>query len=237
VLKASALARPVGQYPEMIGNGTGAWLWLADVAPATRPGWIEQHTAWLTSSELARLHRIVRPERRAQLLAGHVLLRHLVAARTGLDARAVQVTTLADGRPEVTAPAGWQPSLAHSKQWVAALLDGGGLASGVDIEWMHPGRQIETIVKMACGVDAISREHAYQLWTQREAGIKAASGVAAIHVTTWHDHALAVCAGAKPAVTLIVDLDASAPPRGLELTWTTRPRLSTLVLASSRERD
>jgi hypothetical protein len=234
VLKTSAPA-PASGFRDANGDTGSVWLWLADVGPAVRPDWVERHTPWLSASELAHLERIARPERRAQLLAGHVLLRHLVAACTGGDARRVQVGTLADGRPQVNVPAGWQTSLAHSKQWVAALVAGGVPAAGVDIEWMDPRRQIQAIVEAACAVDAGSRERAYLLWTQREAEIKAGPGACATHVAAWEDRAIAVCAAAPPQATLVVDLDRYLAPRPLELTWATRPRLPAPAPAASRE--
>jgi len=205
-------------------------LWLADVAPAARPDWIEQHVGSLSVSEQARLQRIARAERRAQLLAGHVLLRRLVAASAGIAAREVNVRSQPDGRPELVAPLGWQPSLAHSKQWVAALLDMGASGAGVDIELMQPGRQIEAIVKLACGIDAESREHAYLVWAQREAEIKAGPNGAGVWVTTWSGLALAVCASASPVVAL-VDLEQPMLARTLALTWSYRPRLPVVPLA------
>lgn len=226
---------PASRSAETIATARGPWLWLADVGPAARPAWVERHAAWLSAGERARLERIGRPERRAQLLAGHVLLRHLVAARTGGEARSVNVGTLAGGRPTIDHPAGWQPSLAHSKRWVAALLVPGARAAGVDIEWMDPRRQIEAIVRMACDVETRSRELAYLLWAQREAEIKAGRGANATHVAAWEDHALAVCAVDPPATTLVVDLDAGRPSRPVELTWTTRPLLPALAPVADGE--
>lgn len=197
-------------------------LWLADIAPARRSDWIDAHAGWLSASERARWQRIARPERRAQFLAGHVLLRRLVAA-CGADAAAeVVVTSDTDGRPGV---AGWQPSLAHSKHWVAALLDADGDTVGVDIEWMQPTRQIETIVRLACSVEAESPERAYLIWAQREAEIKAGSlRQSTTRVATWNGHALAACASATPAVA-VIDLDTHAAPAVTSLDWTQPSRL------------
>ena len=201
------------------------WLWLADIGPAGQPAWIEQHGAWLSPSERLRLQRIVRTERRMQMFAGHVLLRRLVAARTGVNAREVDVCSQPDGRVELIAPSGWRPSLAHSKQWVAALLGGGMIRVGVDIERMQPDRQIQTIVKLACSIETESREHAYLVWAQREAELKAGTDARGAWVATWAGNALAVCASARPVVAE-VDLAADKPARTLELAWTSGPRLA-----------
>lgn len=199
-------------------------LWLADVAPARDTGWIARHLEWLSSAERSRLDRIGRAERRAQLLAGHVLLRRLVADAAGGLAAAVAIDTDADGRPRVTTPTGWSASLAHSGQWVAALLETGPAAPGVDIERPKPQRDIRAIVRVACGLDTGSADEAYLVWAQHEAQLKAERPDAPVWTATWQGHAVAACAGAQPAVAL-ADLAGSAAARALELAWTARPRL------------
>jgi hypothetical protein len=223
VLQVNGPAQASGDDPTMNVKSAGPWLWLADIAPALRPQWIDAHAAWLSGEEQTRLQRFGRSERRAQFLAGHILLRRLVAAHTGAAPQDVLIDARADARPAVVARVAVQASLAHSRQWVAALLQTGAASVGVDIEFMHPARQIESIVKLACDVDASSREHAYLVWAQREAAIKAGGG-ASTWVTSWTGHAIAVCAAAIPAVA-VLDLGADEAPRGLELTWTVRPAL------------
>jgi len=200
------------------------WLWLADIGPAAQPEWIDRHGAWLSASEQARLERIVRAERRAQLLAGHILLRRLVAAFTGVAACDVDLRSQPDGRVELIAPPAGRPSLAHSKQWVAALFDPGPACAGVDIERMSTGRQIQAIVKLACSIEAESPEAAYLIWAQREAEAKAGPEAPDVWVATWAGNALAVCASTLPAVAQL-DLAGELPPRALDLVWTRRPRL------------
>jgi len=217
--------RPAPERLERMTGGASPWLWLADIGPAAQPDWFEQHRAWLSASEQARLQRIVRAERRDQLMAGHILLRRLVAARTGVAPREVDVCSQPDGRVELIAPPGWQPSLAHSKQWVAALLERGQTGTGVDIERMQPDRQIQTIVKLVCSIEAESVEQAYLAWAQREAELKAGPDAAGTWVATWAGNALAVCASAPPAVAQ-VDLAAAARARALDLAWIRKPRLS-----------
>ena len=213
-----------GRSPAMMKSLPGPWLWVADIAPAKEAAWAARHAAWLSSSEHARLTRISRAERRAQMLAGHVLLRRLVAASSDVPADAVAIASDAEGRPAVEFPKGWRASLAHSGRWVVALLDAGDAASGVDIEFRQTRRDIQTIVKAACGVDVASRDHAYSVWAQREAEFKAGPGSADVWVATWDDHALAVCARAAP-VTATLDLAGDGAARRLAMMWTTRPRL------------
>jgi len=220
-----AADRPASADLTMMKETAQPWLWLADIEPATRPEWIERHAPWLSESEQARLQRIGRPERRAQLLAGHVLLRRLVAARAGMAACDVELGSQSDGRVELLSPSGWQPSLAHSKQWVAALADTGVRGAGVDIELMQAERQIQAIVHMACAVETESREHAYLVWAQHEAELKAGAGAIGAWVTTWSGHALAICASASPLV-MQVDLASDAAARALDLVWSAQQRLT-----------
>lgn len=213
-----------GHVPAVIDQPAAAWLWIANIAPARDPGWALRHAAWLAPSEVARLDRMRRPDRRAQLLAGHVLLRRAISAASGVPAAAVAVVSDSEGRPAVEAPAGWSTSLAHSGNWVVALLDSGAGPAGVDIEFRKPQRDIRAIVQAACGLDIESREQAYLVWAQREAEFKAGRDATDVWVATWDDHALAVCTRAAPAAA-VVDLADDGPARELPLVWTRRPRL------------
>jgi phosphopantetheinyl transferase len=199
-------------------------LWLADIAPACDQAWAMHHMTWLSSTEAARLARMHRPARRAQLLAGHVLLRRLLAALTGTPAQAVSIAADAEGRPAVSAPQGWRSSLAHSGRWVAALVDAADAAVGVDIEFRKPQRDIRAIVRAACGIEAGSADEAYALWAQREAEYKAGHSGGEVWVASWDDHVLAVCGRAVPDVAAVT-LDDAEPVRTLPLAWTARPRL------------
>jgi phosphopantetheinyl transferase len=167
---------------------------------------------WLprfSDSERQRLERLSRPLRRQQFIAAHALLR-LAAASLDVPADSLRCEVDGDGRPRIEAPAGWQASLSHSGAYVAVLLDRGTRPVGVDIEQMRAERDIVAIVRAACGVDAGSRDQAYQVWAAHEARLKtAADGVpAAGDMSAWHasfdGHALAV-AGTRQ------------PPDGLEL--------------------
>lgn len=201
------------------------WLWLAHIEPATRHAWVERYARCLSESERGRMQRISRPERRAQFLAGHILLRRLVATRAGVAPDEVELCSRPDGRVALLSPLGWQPSLAHSKQWVAALADPGVAAAGVDIELMQPQRQIQAIVQLTCEVETESREHAYRIWAQHEAELKAGFGAVRAWVTTWTGHALAVCASVSP-LAMQVDLADDTPARALDLPWRGQPRIT-----------
>ncbi len=207
----------------------GPIVWLADLAPAHDAAWTARHDAWLTPDERARAGRIQRPERRAQLVAGHVLLRRLAAAVSGVPADAVRVGAEAEGRPIVAWPSGWRASLAHSGRWIAALLDAGDVDAGVDIERHAPRRDIRALVQAACGVSAASDDEAYLTWAQREAEIKAGAAAPSTWVATWTGHALAVCARAAPVV-FQTDLGSDRPPVAVSIDWQRRGRLPAQAL-------
>jgi 4'-phosphopantetheinyl transferase len=192
-------------------------LWLADVGPASQPDWAAAHARWLSASEHTRWQRFVRPLRRAQFLAGHVLLRHLMGAWAAADAASVAIESRADGSAVIALPTGFRCSLAHSNRWVAALVDREPHGVGVDIEWMRPDRAIEAIVEAGCGRRATSREHAYRLWALHEAQLKARAA-AGSWVATLPGHALAVCARGVPDATLF-DLESARLDGALLLDW------------------
>lgn len=224
LLRAGARRTSRPRPPGSVIVSSVARLWLAEIAPAMQTAWSRRQDGTLSASEAARLLRLQRPQRRAQFLAGHVLLRRLVAAYAGVAVEDVVIESLADGRPEVRLPAGWRASIAHSHGLVAVLLAGDGVAAGVDIEWMDPQRDIEAIARAACAVAPASREHAYRIWAQHEAELKAGSQGDRVCVATWNEHALAACAPAPPVVEL-VDVAACGPARPLAIDWSIRPRL------------
>jgi 4'-phosphopantetheinyl transferase EntD len=180
----------------------------------------------LSASERQRWDAIRRPERRAQFFAGHLLLRRLVGDVAGAPAATVSLQMEADGRPRLASPPGWNVSLAHSGRWVAALVDAGVHAVGVDIE-LRKQRDIGAIVQAAYGVYAASPDEAYAMWAQHEAEFKAgpeAARATATWVASFDDHALAVCARATPRVA-IVRLDDEGPSRPVDIAWSCRVAL------------
>jgi len=195
------------------------WLWLADVGPATQAQWVARHENRLSASEAIRLQRIVRPWRRAQFLAGHALLRRLLATCAEVAEERVVIESRGDGRPEVGSPTGWCVSIAHSRRFVAALAAAGPQAVGVDVEWMNPDRDIDAIVQALGEPPPGSREIAYQWWARHEAEVKVGAGASPVWVTNWNDFAVAVCAGEQPGVVATVDLASQEPARALALFW------------------
>ncbi len=219
-----APVRVAAPMPATVEPIAAPLLWLADIAPARNAAWAARQIPLLSSSERRRFDRIQAVERRAQLLAGHVLLRRLLAAAARVEPGAIVIGSDEAGRPCVDMPAGWGASLAHSGCWVAALVSAGQPAPGVDIERHKPQRDILAIVRSACGVDAASAEEAYLVWAQHEAELKAGHSDTEVWVATWQGHAVAACAGGPPRAA-VAQLDAEGAPQPIDLAWTHRDRL------------
>lgn len=187
---------------------------------------LERH--WVprfSDSERQRLERFTRPQRRAQFIAAHALLRLAIQHAWPVGATSVRCEVDRDGRPWIATPAAtaaatvaaasaatpavlpadpsacWQVSVSHSGAYAAVLLERGTAAIGVDIERMSAERDILAIVRAACGVDAGSRDQAYVLWAVHEARLKAAT-TRGLDTGEWHTsydgHAIAV-AGTRRA--------------------------------------
>ncbi len=99
--------------------------------------WQAEQCARLTLTERARLARISRPQRRAQFLVAHGML------RTALDAAGLKNPTIevdADGRLQLQASVLVYASIAHSANTVAVIVSGDPI--GVDLESIRPGRDV-----------------------------------------------------------------------------------------------
>jgi 4'-phosphopantetheinyl transferase len=153
-----------------------------------------------------------------RFVLGRVLMRRALAAHLGVDPASLVIVPDPVGKPALLEPAcpGLAFSLAHSRhEWGFALARGEGL--GIDLEPIDRMRGILRIARTfysaaererlagSVGTDAAA---ALQLWTLKEAVIKAVGG------TVWqavHDVRLALDAGR------IVWL--APPPAGDEAAW------------------
>lgn len=144
----------------------------------------EVHLYWLTHArtaglradplsvdEQARLDRFLSPSRRADFLAGRLLLRF--ALRTwGLPLEALRWQ--ASGRPSLEG-AGYDVSLAHAGGHVVVAVARGGRV-GVDVEMHHPRER--SLMDLFFHAEerawmGESLERLHQLWTVKEAALKA----------------------------------------------------------------
>ncbi len=136
-------------------------LWLARATPALAAPFAQAAVARFSASELARLATITRPTRRAEFIAGHLLLRAALRAWQRADTssaagaeREPSIEVAPEGRPYCASAEhlGCGLSLAHSGGWVAALVCNDALP-GVDIEVSRASDEVaaDGAVKAAAG--------------------------------------------------------------------------------------
>jgi 4'-phosphopantetheinyl transferase len=156
-----------------------AWIEIAPIARvlARLP---ELPSDWLSESESARLAGLRHPGRRAQYLAGHWLVRALLArARGGTAAQWIllerkSLPPAPHGRGE-----GLRVSISHTDDWVAAAV--ADVAIGIDLE--RRTRLLDATIEpllLEAG-EAPGRLHAdvlLQRWVAKEAWIKRDGGSA-----------------------------------------------------------
>lgn len=137
---------------------------------------------WLSISEQARLARLKPQPRRNQYLAGHWLLRLLLAECAGgsprdwmLDERLNQPPT--PQRADVPRFL----SLSHSADWIAAAVS--PMPIGIDLEARHPEREAlqsfrHLLIAHDDVADALSNDDLLLRWVLKEAWIKRDHGSA-----------------------------------------------------------
>jgi 4'-phosphopantetheinyl transferase len=194
---------------------------------------------WLSPSERERIPRLRVDARRRQYLAGHWLLRELLAEVGGGGAQDWPLRERRSQAPAVDAGrAVLHVSLSHSGDWVAAAVAGQPI--GVDIEQRHVRDGMQRFDAMLRATDdapgALDDDVLLQRWVIREAHIKQQGGsalpeaLAAIAVrrgdTDDHDVLMASSAEVHLAVTA-----AGRPPRiqGMEEAAVTAWRTSGAV--------
>ncbi|ARN23039.1 4'-phosphopantetheinyl transferase family protein [Piscinibacter gummiphilus] len=158
---------------------TGAVLWLDRIGPLAaeaEAGLLQL----LSATEQQRLARISSAKRRAEFLAGRLLLRRLLAATLGGEARDWSLTAADDGPPLVPADAGVRLALSHSGGWVAGAVS--ATAIGLDVETPGRARDVLALAANVCSpaeqarltaLQGPARDAAFrELWTLKEAWLK-----------------------------------------------------------------
>lgn len=178
---------PPGSLAIPAAGEVEVWWATTDVNAST----LESLRTLLDDEMLARTNAMVRePDRRRSVVA-HGLLRTLVAACTGQDARSVQILRTcascgsADhGKPSLSNGLGTgmpalQFNLAHSGDVVAVALAAPSTAVGIDVEeiqhefdWLPARRHVFTDAEwiQSAGPDASAARFA--LWAKKEAAAK-----------------------------------------------------------------
>lgn len=134
---------------------------------------------WLSASELARAERLRVPARLRQYLAGHWLLRQLLAQHCG---GAAQHWTLQERehQPPAAPTPGLQLALSHSGDWIAAAI--APLPIGIDIEQRRPRPALlkfaELLQDPGSTPGSLDEDQLLQRWVLKEALIKRDHGSA-----------------------------------------------------------
>lgn len=151
---------------------TVVW-WAAPVAPAGAPGLV----ALMDAHERDRLDRFRRPADQARYLAGHALVRLVLADAVGAPAHALVFDRTCrcgaqHGKPVL--PGGPGFSLTHAGDLVGVAVHPGGHV-GLDVEQV---RELADLAGMAAHVcspqeTAPDADAFFTLWTRKEALLKA----------------------------------------------------------------
>ncbi|HWL74625.1 MAG TPA: hypothetical protein VNQ74_12190, partial [Burkholderiaceae bacterium] len=141
-------------------------LYLTRLALPLSDAWQAEQVASFTPSERARLARISRPQRRAQFVMGHRMLRSALTS-AGADNAIVDVD--ADGRVQLHAQPPVYASISHSQEFVAAIAAGEPV--GVDLECIPPkSAPSESAAMLELPlVDADTPEAVLRAWVTAEA--------------------------------------------------------------------
>lgn len=138
---------------------------LAQAPPASE--------TWLSASEYARLLRLRVSARRDHYLAGHWLLRQLLATHCG-DVPEAWSLSERDGLPPQIEGSALYASLSHSGDWIAAALSASAI--GIDLEQRGPRPALERFPELLRAVDdppgSLDNDALLQRWVVKEALIK-----------------------------------------------------------------
>jgi len=144
-----------------------------------------RHMAWLDDGEVARYHKFASRNAAQQYFGGRVLTRAALSSYTNVPERAWRFSANAHGRPAIAEPVGHRAlhfNLSHTTG--AAVLAVGSMAGiGIDIEAVDRqvdiegiGRRVFTAAEnawVASGRDEAALQRFFQLWTLKEAYMKA----------------------------------------------------------------
>ena len=143
-------------------------IWRADLDElfATRADLLDN----LNAHETARAARLVRPIDRARFSIGRGWLRELLSQRLAHAAPQIAIEYGARGKPFAPDFPDWHWSVSHSSH-VAIVAIARGRKIGVDIERVRPNAIVAGA--LAPGERAANDEEFLQLWTLKEAFLKA----------------------------------------------------------------
>jgi 4'-phosphopantetheinyl transferase len=159
------------------------WISSVDVPPDTAAGYREV----LDDGERARAAAFLNPRDRQRFTVAHGALRFLAGHELNTHPGAFTWIPGRDGKPELAPPwSGLHTSLSHSGDMIAAAVSA-GRPVGVDIQHLVPGLDPDALsarffppdehAHVAAGPSPGDRADRFaQLWTRKEAVVKAAGG-------------------------------------------------------------
>lgn len=128
---------------------------------------------WLSTSEQLRLLQLRVVERRQQYLAGHYLLRQLLAEHLGTDPRGITLVERLNLPPAV-AHSPLQVSLSHAGDWLAAAWSAAPI--GIDLEPRARRPALDRLQHLLLNpdeaVDCLDNDALLQRWVLKEALLK-----------------------------------------------------------------
>jgi len=160
-------------------------LWTARIDDDMDPDWAAVHEQTLSVRERERYHRYHRDQDRQLFLVAHVMVRQVLSSYVDRQPDWWEFKTNRHGRPEISnrdSPPGLRFNLSHTRGYVAIVVHD-DIDAGVDVERTDRIRNPRGLAErvfaepehaelMALEPDALD-ERFYELWTMKEAFIKA----------------------------------------------------------------
>ncbi len=219
-------------------------LWLQPV-DETSVKWAETHSSVLDEEETQRWRRYRTDESSALFLVAHVVTRLVLSRYDDRDPAMWQFDRGANGRPEIVGgPFGLRFNISHTEGMVAVLVHGQA-DCGVDVEhtWRATdirgvSRRVFTDAEQDSIFSLPSAQQAdrfYQLWTLKEAFIKAKGKGFALPLSKFSFTIATSKSGAEPLIGFACDPALDSEPNDWQF-FTHRPESGHVVSIAAHRR-
>ena len=133
----------------------------------------------LSPDEIARAARYRRPTDQLRFSCARGLLRVVLSRYTNQPPDHIEFVAGLNRKPGLAWPVGWHFNVSHSGDWI--LIAVGKVRVGVDLEWVNPDFSFQDVLPISfnsaeqhyIGACSDARLCFYQLWTRKEALVKA----------------------------------------------------------------